>query len=210
MQSWLQDYVTALTPDSQVDKVDMIATRKSLLAAPPQSKEDSDAFWDKLRDETSAEVFLQELLSSRKGDDDHPFWQLDYSKQLERLVNMGAIREIADEYATENDRSKFLARYGDYLLEGIEMEHLVPDPTGPISGKDIGDRLAKHYNIKPKERFRLQKIPYGTDAFGTEASRRAREIFRAWNKFKAGRAHYEEKLFKGGLLGLVYGDKKEK
>ena len=148
------------------------------------------------------------MLSSRKGDDDHLFWELDYSKQLERLVNMGAIRDIADEYATEQDRSKFLSRYGDYLLEGLEMDHLVPDPTGPILGKDIGHRLAKHYKISPKDRFRLEKIPYGTDEFGTEASQRARDIFRAWNTLKAGRAHYEEKLFKGGLLGLTYGDEK--
>jgi hypothetical protein len=198
-----------LTPESQLAKVDMAATRKALLAAPPQSKEDSDAFWGKLQDETSAEVFLQELLSSRKGDDPHPFWQLDYAVQLERLVSLGTIRDIADEYATENNRAKFLARYGDYLLEGLEMEHLVSDPTGPITGNDLGDRLTKHYNIAPKERFRLEKIPFGTDAFGTEASRRARDIFRAWNKHKAGRAHYEERLFKGGLLGLLY-DGKEK
>jgi hypothetical protein len=189
--------------------VDMGETRRALLASPPQSKEDSDSFWENVRDETAAEVFLQELLSEKNVDDSnkHPFWQLEYSQQLDRLVNLGAIREIADEYGKESDRSKFLARYGDYLLEGLELDHLVADVTGPIRGSDLGDRLMKQYQIGPNDRFRLEQIPYGTDEFGTEASKQARDVFRAWNKLKAGRAHYEEKLFQRGLLGLTYAKK---
>ena len=186
----------------------MEGTRKALLASPPQSKDDSDKFWDRIRDETSAEVLLQQLLSAKNVEGDasasHPFWNLDYKQQLERLVQVGSIREIADEYASDNDRGKFMARYGDYLLEGLELDHLVADPTGPIRGSDLGDRLRKHYDIGPNDRFRLEKVPYGTDAFGTEAAQRARDIFKAWNQFKAGRAHYEEKLFQRGMLGLTY------
>jgi hypothetical protein len=133
---------------------------------------------------------------------------LEYSQQLERLVNMGAIREIADEYAT--DRSKFLARYGDYLLEGLELDHLVADPTGLIRGSDLGGSLLKQYDIRPNDRFRLAKIPFGEDEAGTEASQRARDLYRAWNQLKAGRAHYEEKLFQRGLLGLTYEAEKKK
>merc|ERR1712008_365508 len=123
--------------------------------------------------------------------------------QLERLVNLGSIREIADEYAKESDRSLFLSRYGDYLLEGLELHHLVPDPTGPIRGSDLGDALMKEYNVSTSDRFHLKRIKYGTDEFGTSASQRARDIFRSWNMLKTGRAHYEEKLFQKGLLGFA-------
>jgi hypothetical protein len=187
----------------------MDGTRTALLSSPPQSKEDSDSFWNQIRDETAAEVFLQQLLDSKSAVDDssNPFWQLEYAQQLERLVNLGAIREIADEYGKESDRSKFMTRYGDYLLEGIDFDHLVADPTGPIRGSDLGERLMKHYQIGSNDRFRLEQIPYGTDEFDTEASQRGRDVYRAWNKLKAGRAHYEEKLFQRGLLGLTYANK---
>lgn len=202
--------MAALTPDSVLDKVDMEGTRKALLASPPQSKEDSDHFWESIRDETAAEIFLQQMLSAKNVDgmESHPFWQLEYSKQLERLVALGSIREIADEYSTDSDRSRFLARYGDYLLEGLELDHLVPDPQGPIRGLDLSDRLRKHHGIAATDRFRLEKLAYGTDAFDTEAAQRARVLYKAWNVFKTGRAHYEEKLFQRGLLGLTYEPRK--
>ena len=200
-----------LTPDSALGKVDMEGTRKALLAAPPQSMDDSGKFWDSIRDETAAEVFLQKMLATISADDDsesHPFWQLDYSKQLERLIQLGSIRDIADEWASEADRSRFMARYGDYLLEGLDLDHLIPDTQGPIRGSDLSDRLQKHHGIQATDRFRLEKVMYGTDAYGTEASQRARELYKAWNQFKAGRAHYEEKLFQRGLLGLTYEKRK--
>lgn len=205
-KTWLEDYVGSLTPDSVLHKVDMEGTRRALLASPPQTKDDSDRFWESIRDETAAELLLQKLLSAKNVDNagSHPFWQLEYSKQLERLVALGSIREIADEYGSESDRSRFLARYGDYLLEGLELDHLVPDPQGPIRGLDIGARLRDHYGIAATDRFRLEKLAYGTDAFGTEAAQRARILYKAWNTFKTGRAHYEEKLFQRGLLGLTY------
>jgi hypothetical protein len=183
----------------------MEATRVALLSVPPQSKEDSDKFWESVRDETAAELFLQKMLSSKSVEgDSHPFWQLDYPLQVERLVQLGCIREIADEWASDSDRSRFLSRYGDYLLEGVELDHLIPDPQGPIRGSDLSDRLQKHHGIQPTDRFRLEKVGYGTDEFGTEASQRARALYKAWNQFKAGRAHYEEKMFQRGILGLTY------
>jgi len=204
-----------LTPDSALDKVDLEATRKALLASPPQSKDDSDKFWEAVQDETAAEIFLQKMLSAKNvkeggsgGDDSHPFWQLEYSKQLERLIQLGSIRDIADEWASEGDRSRFLARYGDYLLEGLELDHLVPDPQGPIRGSDLSERLQTHHQIQATDRFRIEKLAYGTDAFGTAASKRARELYKAWNRFKTGRAHYEEKMFQRGLLGLTYEKRK--
>lgn len=202
-QSWLEEYVGALATDSHASEVDMVGTRNALLSAPPRSQDDSNVFWESIRDETAAAVFLQELYSE-KNDSSHPFWQLKYEQQLERLVELGSIREIADEYSKESDRSLFLSRYGDYLLEGLELDHLVPDPTGAIRGNDLGDALMKKYKVAPSDRFRLKRIKYGTDEFGTTASERARDISRSWNMWKTRRAHYEEKLFQKGLLGLSY------
>jgi hypothetical protein len=178
------------------------------LESPPQTRESAFEFWQRLRDDTSAEIFLQQLLEEKKSDSDHPFWDLDYASQLERLVNLGSIREIANEYASEADRSKFLSRYGDYLLEGVKFDYLIPDPAGPILGSDLGQQIQKKYNISRSDRYSLKKIQYGKDEFGTEASQRARSLYRAWNKLKAGRAHHEEKLFQKGRLGLSYGKDK--
>jgi len=211
-QNWLQDYILTFTPESALGQVDMEGTRRALLALPPQSPQDSDHFWNAIRDETAAEVFLQRMLAAKNNDDSssHPFWQLEYSTQVQRLVELGSIRDIADEYASDQDRGRFLARYGDYLMEGVELDHLVPDPQGPIRGSDLGDRLRDHHGIGPNDRFRLEQLTYGTDEFGTDAAQRARELYRAWNLFKAGRAHYEEKLFQRGLLGVTYDAKDRK
>lgn len=206
MKNWLEEYITAFALDSDVSKVDTASTRIALLSVTPLSQNDSNGFWESIRDETAAEVFLQQLYSE-KTTSSHPFWQLDYSVQLQRLVELGSIREIADEYAKESDRSLFLSRYGDYLLEGLELDHLVPGPTGPIRGSDLGDALIKKYKVDPSDRFHLKSMKYGTDEFGTPASQRARDIFRYWNNLKTGRAHYEEKLFQKGLLGLSYSNK---
>lgn len=191
--------------------VDLEKTRKNILEAPAQGKEEADEFWESLRDETSAEVLLQSLLEERvENSSDHPFYELDYKTQIERLVNLGTIREIANEYATEAERSKFLTRYGDYLLEGVQFHHLIPDLSGPITGSDLGQHLHEKYNINPEDRFSLKKILYGEDDFNSETLTNARKLYTAWNKLKTGRAHYEEKLFQNGLLGLSYATPKPK
>jgi hypothetical protein len=204
LQTWLQSYVIALVPESSIGAVDLEETRKNLLESPPLTRDSSNEFWNSIRDDTSAEVFLHTLLRDKDDNSDHPFWSLDYSTQLERLVNLGSIGEIANEYASEADRSKFLSRYGDYLLEGVRFDHLVMDPNGPILGSELGQHLQVKYKINQSDRFSLRKIHYGEDDFGTEASARARSLYRAWNKFKAGRANYEEKLFQRKRLGLKY------
>jgi hypothetical protein len=198
--TWVKKFVVALAPETALTAVDLEETKKNLLEKPPQSKESANEFWSQLRDETAAEMFLQNLLESKDTRDHHPFWSLDYQTQIQRLVNLGTVREIANEYATETDRSKFLARYGGYLLEGIRFDHLIRDPNGPILGSDLGDLLQAKYEIKPSDRFILRKLEYTED----EASEEARRLFQAWNKLKAGRANYEEKQFQKGLLGLSY------
>jgi hypothetical protein len=209
IQTWLQSYVVALVPESSIGSVDLEETRKNLLESPPLTRDSANEFWNNLRDDTSAELFLHKLLKNKENNNDHPFWKLDYSTQLERLVNLGSIGEIANEYASDADRSKFLSRYGDYLLEGVRFDHLVMDPAGPISGSDLGQQLQQKYRINHNDRFSLKKIQYGEDDFGTEASERARSLYRAWNKFKAGRANYEEKLFQRNRLGLTYNKDKQ-
>jgi hypothetical protein len=184
--------------------VDLEETRKNILDAPPLTRDSANEFWNGIRDDTSAEIFLRAMLKNKDDNSDHPFWDLDYSTQLERLVNLGSIGEIANEYASEADRSKFLSRYGDYLLEGIRFDHLVMDPAGPIRGSDLGQQLQQKYNVHHSDRFSLRKIQFGEDEFGTEASKRARSLYGAWNKLKAGRANYEEKLFQRKRLGLTY------
>ena len=207
----METFVSSQVPESSLGRVDLEETRRNILETPPQEKGEADDFWDGLRDETSAEVFLQSLLeeNNKKGSD-HAFYELEYQTQLERLVNLGTIREIANEYATEADRSKFLTRYGDYLLEGVQFDHLILDSSGPIIGSDLGQHLQEKYDIDPEDRFSLKKVRYGADDFDSKASQNARVLYMAWNQFKAGRAHYEEKLFQKGLLGLSYAKSKAK
>jgi hypothetical protein len=197
---WVKKFVTELLPESSLVSIDMEETKKNLLNAPPQTKEFANEFWSQLRDETAAEMFLRNLLESKEKKGDHPFWDLDYQTQIHRLVNLGTIREIANEYATEAQRAKFLSRYGDYLIEGVQFDHLIPHPNGPIHGSELGEQLLNKYDIKPTDRFVLRKLNHNEEG----ASQEARSLFQAWNKLKAGRAHYEEKLFNRGLLGLSY------
>jgi len=198
-------------------EVDLVATRKALLDSPPIDKDESDKFWQQVRDETEAEILLQSMRSAgppspqdavttgeRKARQAFAHFQhLPYNVQLQKLVDLGTLRPLLDEYTLESERVKFLARYGEKLMEGVEMEHLVPDPEGPIRGDELG-RWGEENGIGGEERFRLEKVAYGSDEFGGAKSERAREMYRAWNTHKAGRARFEEIMFKKDRLGLRY------
>jgi hypothetical protein len=132
------------------------------------------------------------------------FWDLPYEQQLEKLVNLGTLRPVLDEYTTEAERNHFLELHSDKLLEGVVMEHLVEDKDGPISSDDLGQWIKQEFGITKNQRFSIQRLPYGQDEFGTTQAQRARELYKAWNTHKAGRARYEEELFKQGELGLRY------
>ena len=128
---------------------------------------------------------------------------MPYKMQLQKLISLGTLRPVLDEYAKESDRASFIQKYGEILLEGIEIEHLVPDPEGPISINDLGDKLIiRKEDMEKGDRFAIKMIPYGSDDFGTSRSERARALYRAWNIQKAGRANYEEHLFKTKKIGL--------
>eukprot|EP00563_Minutocellus_polymorphus_P015850 CAMPEP_0181048272 /NCGR_PEP_ID=MMETSP1070-20121207/15345_1 /TAXON_ID=265543 /ORGANISM="Minutocellus polymorphus, Strain NH13" /LENGTH=681 /DNA_ID=CAMNT_0023127041 /DNA_START=179 /DNA_END=2224 /DNA_ORIENTATION=+ len=208
---WLSDYVELVTTESD-GKVDMAATREALLAEPPMKRDESDAFWSNVRDEAQVEIFLQNLREKASLESDESlatFLQLPHDIQVRRLVDLGTLRPLFDEYTSESERLAFLRRYADVLLEGTEVEHLVSDPKGPISADDLGSDPTLIEESDKGKRFRVEKIKYGTDEFGTARSQRARLLYRAWNEHKAGRARYEEAMFKKGKLGLEQKPKKQ-
>lgn len=184
------------------------------MSEPPQNRTESLPFWSKIKDETEAEILLHSLLKKglpEAGDKAslmdretlEVFLRLPYKVQLQRLINLGSIRPLIDEYSTDLDRNEFIRRYGDVLLEGLEIEHLVEDPEGLITPDDTGiDTLLRNEQVDKNTRFSIRMIPYGTDEYGTSRSERARSLFRAWNMHRAGRAQYEEYLFKKGKIGL--------
>jgi hypothetical protein len=184
IQAWLDNYVMTLSSKREA-QVDMVATRKALLSSPPLAKDESDKFWQEVRDETDAEILLQSMRKEgapspqgctgveRKAREAFELFQhLPYEVQLQKLVDLGTLRPIMDEYTLESERIKFLARYGEKLMEGVEMEHLVPDPEGPISGEELG-QWGEENGIGKDERFRMTMVKYGTDEFGTGRSDRA-------------------------------------
>jgi hypothetical protein len=134
------------------------------------------------------------------------FWSLNYDDQLERLLNPGALRPLLDEYTSESDRTKFLQRHGGTLLAGVELEHLVEDPEGPIRYGDLDGSTADELNVSKDARFRLEMRPYQSSQ-DMSAQEKTRVLFMAWNQHKAGRARYEERLFQTGRLGLRYSDR---
>lgn len=196
-----------------------------MLSSPPQTEEESDDFWQSIEDETKADIFLQNLLKDGPPEGlsyiEKSFWSLPYEAQLEKLVNLGTIRPLLDDYMSEKDRQDFMRRYGDYLLDGVKLDHLVPDPEGAITGMDLGIEAIRAWGIQKEDRFKLVKLPYnaglsqededssdpssGRDA----ATERSRALYYAWNQQKAGRARYEETLFVRGDLGLSYNSKSE-
>ncbi|GKY93564.1 hypothetical protein MPSEU_000323800 [Mayamaea pseudoterrestris] len=203
---WMKEYIDTISSDAEKRNVDWKSTREALLSQPPMTAEESERFWDSLGDEESAADLLASMLA-----DGPPvganilhsaFWQLPYEDQLERLLNLGAIRPLMDEYTRESDRNKFLQRYGDTLLKGVVMEHLVPDPDGPVQISD----LAEGFGLSRDSRFRLEMKAYQSTE-DLPSDERTRAMFLAWNTHKSGRARYEEKLFKTGRLGLTYNER---
>jgi hypothetical protein len=222
---WLSEYIALVTTDSDI--VDRAATRDALLSQPPSSRDESDAFWRRIQDETDAELFLNAFLTSVEKDQNDKknetkadiangtgdtksqhdldvFLSLPYDVQLRQLIQISTLRPLLDEYISESDRLNFMDQYGDLLLEGIEMEHLVLDPEGSISIHDIKDEnlLFQQSSINKDSRFKIEMIPYGTDEYDSSRSTRARALYQAWNKQKAGRARYEKLMFQKGKIPL--------
>jgi hypothetical protein len=224
-QAWLQRYIRTVISEGDWPLIDLEETRTALLSSEPRTEDQSDTFWSHLQDETKADLFLQNLV--QKGppeglsETEKEFWNLPYAEQHEKLMNLGAVRALMDEYMSDQDREDFFRRYGDLLLDGIEMDHLVEDPDGPITANDLGIEAIRSWGIGRGERFKLKKLPYRSGLTGNSeedkfeegktgsaiALERSRALYEAWNKHKAGRARYEEQMFVQGDLGLTYNSK---
>jgi len=210
---WIKGYVATLLSDAERSRVDLDSTREVLLSSPPVTAEASESFWGKLQDEADAE----ELLDAMVFDGAPPgasilqsaFWDLPREEQLQRLLNLGALRPLLDEYTKETDRLRFLQRHGDAILSGVELEYLVSDSNGPIRTTDLGSsEVVQSLRVPDDARFRLEKRPY--QSIGDVSSlEKSRVLYKAWNEHKAGRARYEEARFVGGHLGLKYSDKQD-
>ena len=205
--SWLREYISFLSSDAEKGTVDLDATRQALLAQPPTSRAESEAFWGNLQDEEKAAVLLHTMIQDGPPPAasvlQKSFWDLSYDTQLERLLNLGAIRPLLDEYTKESDRVRFLKRHADSLMQGVPLEHLVPDPNGPIEASSLGSMSS---GVPAGARFRLEVRPY-LSVGNVDADEKTRTLYKAWNEHKAGRARYEERLFQTGRLGLRYSDR---
>ena len=220
----MTEYISLVTAESD-GEVDLAATRDALLAEPPLTRETSESFWSQVQDEADAEILLHSLrekgvptedtssdaaattatASEKKSTEALEVFLNDvpYEQQLRQLVNLGTLRPILDEYYKESDRVKFMSQYGEMLLEGIELEHLVSDPNGHITMEDIGDDyFTRQDNVARNTKFSIKMIPFGTDEYGMSRSERARLLYRAWSMQKAGKAKYAESQFKKGKMPL--------
>lgn len=135
-----------------------------------------------------------------------------FERQLQKILDMGTLRPVLDDYTPGTERNAFLEKYTPIFLEGLVMEHLVPDADGPIGlddlSSEIRDELSKQWlpggdigsRSDQEPRFAIRMIAYGTDEFATSRAERARDMYRLWNEYKVGRARFEEALFKKGFL----------
>mmetsp|Transcript_25657 Transcript_25657/g.55175 ORF Transcript_25657/g.55175 Transcript_25657/m.55175 type:complete len:752 (+) Transcript_25657:95-2350(+) len=231
---WIEKYVTTLYPEADASTVDKEATRNSLLSERPIDSNKTKEFWNNARTETEAELFLQDYRSSAQDrlnslDEEYVLTKegakiqteletilsVPFEVQLEKIVDMGTLRPILDDYAPGKERTSFLEKYAPMFLEGLEMEHLVPDRDGPIGlddlSSDLRDELSGEWTPESglaavdggqEPRFKIQMVAYGTDEFGSARAERARAMYQLWNEHKANRARFEESLFKKGYLGL--------
>lgn len=230
---WIEKYVSILYPEADAGSVDKEATRNSLLSERPTDSSKTKEFWNNVRTQSEAELFLQDYRAAAQDrlnsmDEAHlltdegakmqteleMILSVSFDVQLEKIVNMGTLRPILDDYAPGKERTTFLEKYAPIFLEGLEMEHLVPDPDGPIGvddlSSDMRDELSAEWTTSSglaaadgsEPRFAIQMVAHGTDEFGTARAERARALYQLWNEHKANRARFEESLFKKGYLPL--------
>eukprot|EP00984_Skeletonema_dohrnii_P012986 scaffold5333_cov95-Skeletonema_dohrnii-CCMP3373.AAC.2 len=226
---WLEKYVAALSPEAVGSNIDKNATRIALLSERPIDSNKSKEFWSKVRTESEAELFLEDYrkhaeeklqalndASSQTDEEKQSMSELQaildvpFERQLQKILDMGTLRPVLDDYAPGSERNAFLEKYTPILLEGLVMEHLVPDADGPIGLDDLSSEIreelsqqwrpADGFGSDQEPRFAIQMIAYGTDEFATSRAERARDLYRLWNEHKASRARFEEAMFKKGYL----------
>jgi len=228
---WIEKYVATLSPEAAVSSIDKDATRIALLSERPIDSSKTKEFWSKVRTETEAELFLEDYrkhaeeklqslndTSSQTDEEKQTMSELQailavpFERQLQKILDMGTLRPVLDDYAPGAERNAFLEKYTPIFLEGLVMEHLVPDADGPIGlddlSSEIREELSKQWlpgdgigsGSDQEPRFAIRMIAYGTDEFVTSRAERARDLYRLWSEHKAGRARFEEALFKKGFL----------
>ena len=73
------------------------------------------------------------------------------------LWNVAALRPLLDEYAPEVDREMFFAKYGDILLEGMPLEHLVVMPDDRANHE--GTASLKQFDEPPEIGAQMEVVP---------------------------------------------------
>lgn len=228
--------MATLYPEANPRSVDKEATRNSLLSERPIDSKKTKEFWSSVETETGAGAFLKDYRASVQ-DKLNTLWEatdlseedkatqneleailsVTFDAQLKKLVDMGTLRPILDDYASGSERKSFFEKYTPVFLEGMEMEHLVPDAKGPIGIDDLSPEMREEMSSEwtpdsgglaagfdgEGPRFAIHMVAYGTDEYGSDRAQRARELYRLWNEHKANRARFEESMFKRGYLGLA-------
>jgi len=121
----------------------------------------------------------------------------------EALWNLAVLRPLLDEFAPEPERQAFLSKYGDILLEGVPLEHLTvvashdDENDGAVPASSLPHRWSS--TLPATARVRLQVMAYRSNIDD--------DLYGLWREHKAGRARYEEKLFRTKRLGLTYDQK---
>jgi hypothetical protein len=228
---WIEKYVATLSPEADGGSVDKDATRIALLSERPMDSNKTKEFWSKVRTETEAELFLEDFRkhaeeklqslneSSNQSDEEkqsiselQAILAVPFERQLQKILDIGTLRPVLDEYTSSKERNFFLDKYTPIFLEGLEMEHLVIDENGPIGLDDLSSEMREELSqlwlpgeghtagTDQEPRFSIQMIAYGTDEFATTRAERARDLYRLWNEHKASRARFEEAMFKKGYL----------
>jgi len=210
--TFFNDYISFFVMPHERKHLDMDETKERLLNMLPNTKDENDEFWKQLEDETTIELFLDELMkkASSKKDDEassptsamKEFLNLPYQEQKDRLMTLSTLRPIYDEYGSEQNYEKFFESNKEILLKTIPMETLIQDDKdGYITSKDITSSNILD-NDKDKK-FKLSMDEYGND----EMYQRKKKMLDVWRLYKLKRATVEEEMFKKGELGLKYKEK---
>ena len=175
---------------------------KALLADAPLDRETSDAFWNALTTPEGTEALAADLASQPEMAAMAARFGIaagtDVDSVAKALWNIAALRPLLDEYANDTVRDAFLAKYGDILLQDVPLEHLVVsnDKQDSIPASALPSSWASV--LPATARVRLQMIAFRRNVDGDD-------LYALWKEHKAGRARYEEKLFRTKRLGIAYG-----
>jgi len=205
--TFFDDYISFFVQPHERRHLDMEETKHKLLNMLPNNKDDNDEFWNKMEDETTIELFLDELKKRyEKITGDVPsttkeFMELPYQTQKERLMTLSTLRPMYDEYGSDEDYDTFFQANKEILLKSVPLETLIEDPEGHITS----DNASLLEGEDKDKAFKLGMEEYGED----ELYQRKKKMLEVWRLYKLKRAKVEEEMFRKGELGLKYAEKEE-